>query len=336
MYGSLKDVAARAGVSFQTASKALNGQPGVVSERTRVRILRAAEELGYVPNALARGLVSQTSGTIGILVDDFADRALSQFVKAAERAAAAHEHAALIVTVQTGTDPSLAVRKMEEQRVGGILVIAPSLEDDERLGVALRRRLPAVSVNHIHGGGIPLVGSDHSATGALAAEHLIELGHRRIGTVCGVRGRHVVRRRHRGFRDSLRESGHRLPHRHVAEADWTSAGGHSAAHRLLDVVPPLTALFVHSDVMALGVLHALRERGRRVPDDCSVVSCDDLDISPYLSPPLTSVHVPFAETGEQAASLLLQRMQGGPTAQQVLLPTHLVVRQSTAPAHEPP
>ena len=87
MYGSLKDVAARAGVSFQTASKALNGHPGVVSERTRRRILRAADEMGYVPNALARGLVRQTSGTIGILVEDFADPALSQFVKAAERAA---------------------------------------------------------------------------------------------------------------------------------------------------------------------------------------------------------------------------------------------------------
>ena len=336
MYGSLKDVASRAGVSFQTASKVLNGQPRVVSERTRARILRAADELGYVPNALARGLVSRTSGTIGILVEDFADPALSQFVKAAERAAGAQGHAALIVTAQQGSDPALAVRKMEEQRVGGILVIAPSLEEDERLGVALRRRLPAVSVNHIHGGGIPLVGSDHSSTGAMAAEHLTELGHQRIGTVSGLRFRHVVRSRHRGFREGLRQAGRRLPRRHVAEADWTLAGGHVAAHRLLDVVPPLTALFVHSDVMALGVLHALRERGRRVPDDCSVVSCDDLDSSPYLSPPLTSVHVPFEETGEQAATLLLQRMRGDMTAKQVLLPTHLVVRSSTGPPREQP
>jgi LacI family transcriptional regulator len=336
LYGSLKDVAAHAGVSFQTASKALNGHPGVVSERTRARILRAADELGYVPNALARGLVSQTSGTIGILVDDFADPALSQFVKAAERAAGAQEHAALIVTAQAGTDPTLAVRKMEEQRVGGILVIAPSLEEDERLGVALRRRLPAVSINHIHGGGIPLVGSDHTATGAQAAEHLTGLGHQRIGTVSGVRGRHVVRSRHRGFREGLWQAGQRLARRYVAEADWTLAGGHAAAHRLLDTEPSVTALFVHSDVMALGVLHALQERGRRVPDDCSVVGCDDLDVSPYLSPPLTTVHVPFEETGEQAATLLLQRMRGDTPAKQVLLPTRLVVRSSTAPPREQP
>jgi len=336
VYGSLKDVAARAGVSFQTASKALNGHPRVVSDRTRARILRAADELGYVPNALARGLVSQASGTIGILVDDFADPALSQFVKAAERAAGAQGHAALIVTAQRGSDPALAVRKMEEQRVGGILVIAPSLEEDERLGVALRRRLPAVSVNHVHGGGIPLVGSDHAATGALAAEHLTGLGHRRIGTVTGLRGRRVVRSRHRGFRDSLRQTGQHLPRRLVAEADWTSAGGHAATHRLLEAEPRVTAVFVQSDGMALGALHALRERGRHVPDDCSVVGCDDLEVTPYLWPPLTTVHVPFEQTGEQAADLLLRRMRGETTARQILLPTHLVVRHSTAPARERP
>ena len=332
MYGSLKDVAARAGVSFQTASKALNGHPGVVSERTRRRILRAADETGYVPNALARGLVRQASGTIGILVEDFADPALSQFVKAAERAAATQEHAALIVTAQNGNDPALAVRKMEEQRVGGILVIAPSLEEDARLGVALRRRLPAVSVHHVHGGGIPTVGSDHAATGRLAAEHLTGLGHRRIGTVSGLRGRRVVQSRHRGFREGLRQAERHLPRRRVVEADWTSVGGYDAAHRLIEADPAVTALFVHSDVMALGALHALRERGRRVPDDCSVVGCDDLDVTPYLWPPLTTVHVPFEPTGEQAADLLLRRMRGETTARQVLLPTHLVVRHSTAPA----
>lgn len=331
MYGSLKEVAARAGVSFQTASKALNGHPGVVSERTRRRILRAADEMGYVPNALARGLVRQTSGTIGILVEDFADPALSQFVKAAERAAAAQDHAALIVTAQNGNDPALAVRKMEEQRVGGILVIAPSLEEDPRLGVALRRRLPAVSVHHVHGGGIPTVGSDHAATGRLAAEHLTGLGHRRIGAVAGLRGRRVVQSRHRGFREGLRQAGQHLARRHVVEADWTSLGGYDAAHRLIEADSALSALFVHSDVMALGALHALREQGRRVPDDCSVVGCDDLDVTPYLSPPLTTVHVPFEPTGEQAADLLLRRMRGETTARQVLLPTHLVVRHSTAP-----
>ena len=331
MYVSLKDVAARAGVSFQTASKVLNGNPGVVSDRTRGRILKAARDIGYVPNALARGLVRQSSLTVGVLIDDVTDPALSQFILAAERTAAAEGHAVLMVAVEPGMDPALAVRKMQEQRVGGMLVIAPSLEEDPRFGTALRRGpLPAVSVNHVHGGGIPLVGSDHSATGALAAEHLLGLGHRRFATVTGPRGRRVVGSRHRGFRDFLHEAGERLSPRLIAEADWTLAGAFTAANRLLEIKPGFTALFVHNDVMAVGVLHALRRHGLRVPDHCSIVSCDDLDFAPFLAPPLTTVHVPFQETGELAAGFLLQLIRGKTVPNRVFLPTRLVVRDSTS------
>lgn len=331
MYVSLKDVAARSGVSFQTASKVLNGRPGVVSPATRERITAVARDLGYVPNALARGLVQQTSLTIGILVDEIADPALSQFVMAAQRAAGAEGHAALIASAQPGGDPALAVRKLREHRVGGIIVVAPSLEEDDRLGEALRRSPPVVSLNHVHGGGVPAVGSDHAGTGALAAQHLISLGHRRIAAITGLRGRRVAQSRHRGFRTALLAAGVRLPTSLVVSADWTSGGGYLAANRLLEVDPSITAFFVHNDVMAVGVLRALHEHGLRVPQDCSVVSCDDLPVASYVIPSLTSVHVPFHETGDRAARLLLQLIRGEATPRQVLLPTHLVVRQSTAP-----
>jgi LacI family transcriptional regulator len=330
MYVSLKDVAGRAGVSFQTASKVLNGHPGVVSDRTRGRILKAAKDIGYVPNALARGLVRQTSLTVGVLIDDVTDPALSQFILAAERTASLQGHAVHIVAVEPGMDPALAVRKMQEHRVGGILVITPRLEEDPRLGVALRGPLPAVSVNHVHGGGIPLVGSDHADTGTIAAEHLLELGHDRFATVTGPRGRRVVRSRHQGFRNRLQMVGLRLPPRLVAEADWTLTGAFAAANTLLDSGSSFTALFVHNDVMSVGVLHALRSRGIRVPEECSIVSCDDLDLAPFLAPPLTTVHVPFQETGEQATLLLLRLIKGDAVPYRLFLPTHLAVRESTS------
>ena len=337
MYASLKDVAARAGVSFQTTSKVLNGDHSVVATGTLERILAAADEVGYVPNALARGLVRQASSTIGVLVDDVADPALSQLVRAAERAAAAQRHAAFIGAAGHGGDPTPAIRTMQEHRVGGILVVAPSLESDPRLGAALRGRLPAVSVNHVHGGGLPVVTSDHSTTGELAAQHLVGLGHREIATVTGPRARRVVRSRHQAFRNCLREAGAPLPARCVAEADWTPAGAYAAAERLLNAGPSVGAIFVHSDVMTLGVLRALRDRGIRVPDDCSVVSCDDVYLAPFASPPLTTIHVPFEQTGERAVGLLLQRMRGETIPEHEFLPTHLVVRSSTAaPAREPP
>ncbi len=331
MYVSLRDVAARSGVSFQTASKVLNGRHGVVSASTRERILTAAGELGYIPNAMARGLVSRTSVTVGVLADDLSDLAVSQFVLAAQRTAAGRGHTALISTVHASANGGLALRKLLEHRVDGILVAAPSVEDNPKVGAALRRSLPAVSINSIHGGGVPVVGSDHAVTGALAAEHLLRLGHRAIGTVSGPRDRRVVQSRMRGFRAALREAGESLPARRVVETDWTHSGGHEATHRLLDAAPELTAVFVHSDTVALGARRALAERGLRVPEDCSLVGCDDMSFAAYLVPGLTTVRVPFHETGEWAAKLLLDRIRGEQIPSRNLLPVELVVRASTGP-----
>ena len=335
MYVSLRDVAARSGVSFQTASKVLNGRSGVVSPSTRERILRAAAELGYVPNAMARGLVRQASVTVGVVADDFSDLAVSQFVLAAQRAAASRGHAALISSVHATIDAELAVRKLLEYRVDGILVAAPTLEDDPGLGAALSGPLPVVSINRIHGVAVPTVGSDHAVTGTLAADHLLGLGHRNIGTVTGPRARQVVGRRMRGFRAALKAGGEPLSERRVVEADWTYDGGWAATHRLLDADPTVTAVFVHNDVMAMGALKALHERGLRLPADCSVVGCDDLSFAGYLVPPLTTVRIPFQETGERAAALLVDRIGGKTIPTRNLLPVELIVRESTSPPGSP-
>lgn len=331
MYVSLRDVAARSGVSFQTASKVLNGQPGVVAADTRERILRAAAELGYVPNAMARGLVRRASVTIGVVADDFSDLAVSQFVLAAQRAAAGRGHASLISTVNANVDADRAVRTLLEYRVDGILAAAPSLENDSRLGAALRGSVPVVSIHRLHNGGVPTVGSDHSLTGSIAAEHLLGLGHRRIGTVTGPGERRVVQSRLRGFRAGLRAAGRSLPERRVVSANWTHEGGRVAIHQLFDADPTVTGVFVHNDVMAVGALKALHEREIRVPKDCSLVSCDDLSFAAYLVPPLTTVRIPFQETGERAATLLLDRIGGQAIPTRNLLPVELVVRESSGP-----
>jgi LacI family transcriptional regulator len=331
MYVSLRDVAARSGVSFQTASKVLNGQPGVVAPETRERILRAAAELGYVPNAMARGLAGRASVTIGVVADEFSDLAISQFVLAAQGAAAGRGHAALISTVNANVDAERAVRKLLEHRVDGILAAAPSLENDAGLGKALRGAVPVVSIHRVHDGGVPTVGSDHSLTGSLAARHLLGLGHTRIGTVAGPVERQVVQSRMRGFRATLADAGHPLDDQRMVEAGWTHEGGRTATHRLLDTDPAVTAVFVHNDVMAVGALRALNERGLGAPSDCSVVSCDDLSFAAYLVPPLTTVRIPFQETGERAATLLLDRIGGQPIPTRNLLPVELVVRESTGP-----
>ncbi|SHN47880.1 LacI family DNA-binding transcriptional regulator [Cryptosporangium aurantiacum] len=329
MYVSLKDVAERAGVSFQTASKVLNRRSGVVSVATRERIERAARELGYVPNALARGLVRRDSLTVGILADDFSDVALSRFVVAVQRTVERQGHAALVAT--TAPESAAPLRRLQEYRVNGIVVVAPSIEEDAGFGEYLRGPLPAVTLNHIAGGGVPAVGSDHRQTGALAAEHLVGLGHRAIGTVTGPTGRRVVGSRLGGFRATLDAAGVGLPEHRVLATEWDAGSAAAATHRLLDADPGITAIFAHNDTMAFGVLAALRVRGVPVPQACSVVGCDDAPLAGFAAPPLTTVRVPFEETGARAAELLLARIRGEDIPPRDLLPVHLVVRASTAP-----
>jgi LacI family transcriptional regulator len=330
VYVSLKDVAAHAGVSFQTAGKVLNGRPVTVSSDTRERIRSAAAELGYVPNMLARSLITQSTCTIGIVADDLNDWALARFVVGAEREARRRGHAVLIAAVPDGDpDAEGSVRALIERRVDGIVAAAPKLEHDARVAELLTGRVPAVSLHHVPGGGVPVVGSNHGRTGRLATAHLAGLGHRRIATVTGPSHRRVVASRLRGYRDALAAAGLAADPAIVEESDWTSAGGHAATMRLLDRDPAITAIFAQSDLIAVGVLSALHQRGLAVPGDCAVVGCDDLPLVAHTIPPLTTVHVPFYETGERAVALLLDRIAGrdaGP--ERVLLPVELVVRAS--------
>jgi LacI family transcriptional regulator len=330
MYVSLKDVAARAGVSFQTASKVLNGNRRVVSEATRQRILTAAEELGYLRNALAHGLVTSSTYAIGMIGDDLGDRVLAQFLVGAEQEARRHGHSVLISTTdRTAADFEGCVRQLLERRVDGILAAAPHSENDPGIGDLLRGRVPAVSIHHVPGGSVPVVGSDHAETGRLAAEHLLDLGHRQIATIAGPSARRVTRSRLRGFRNALDEAGIALPDSRLADADWTAAAGFAAMRELVERDPTITAVFAQNDDMATGALAALRQLGRRVPDDCAVVGCDDLPQAPFLIPALTSIHIPFRETGRAAMALLLDRINDAQHADRVLMPVHLIARTST-------
>jgi DNA-binding LacI/PurR family transcriptional regulator len=326
---SLRDVAARAGVSFQTVSKTLNGK-GAVSPATRERILMAAEQLGYVPNAMARSLVTQRTQTIGVVASDLTDSVLAQFVVGAEREARRQGHAVIIASIdQEGSDGEHYLRTLIERRVDGILMAAPELEHNPRVGDILRARMPAVGIHHIVGGRITIVGSDHSQTGRLATAHLLTLGHRRIGTITGTHARLVTHSRLRGYQKALQQAGVAYDPTLVEAGDWTVEGGYQATHRLLNRAPDITALFVQNDTMAIGVLQALNERQQRVPGDCAVVGCDDIPIAAHTIPPLTTVHIPFYETGETAMRLLLASIAHPTTEpQRLLLPVHLVIRSS--------
>jgi LacI family transcriptional regulator len=326
----VKDVAARSGVSFQTTSKVLNGK-GSVSEMTRARILQAASDLGYVPNLQARSLVMRKSNTVGLISSDFSDNNLSRFIVGAEHEARRQGYGVVITSIEPGgSGTEYALPALMERRVDGILLAAPQTEDDEALAHVLDRTMPVVSLHEVPGARVALVGCDQELIGHLATRHLVERGHRVIATIVGERGRRVSQSRLGGYRRALEEAGVDYDGGLVDEGRWDTGQAMEATVRLLGSRPALTAVFAQNDSMAVGVLNALWRSGRRVPEDCAVVGCDDIEVAAYTTPPLTTVHVPFYDTGAEAMRLLLKMVSGADVhAGKVLLPVHLIARAST-------
>ena len=329
---SIKTVAARAGVSFQTASKVLNGK-GSVSEQTRQRILEAASQLGYVPNAVARGLVTRSTRTVGVVASDLSDDVLARFVVGAEHEARQQGHSVIISIVGADRsdrgDGERYMRTLVELRVEWILLASPELERQPGVGEILGPSMPVVSIHAVPGTRVTLVGSNHVQTGLLATCHLLAHGHRRIGTITGPRSRRVVHSRLRGYQQALDEAGITFEADLVEEGDWHVEGGYSATARLLSRAPGLTALFVQNDTMAIGALSRLHQRGRPAPDGCALISCDDIPAASHTIPPLSTIRIPLYETGATAMRLLLERIaEPAGEPRRVLLPVELVTRSS--------
>jgi LacI family transcriptional regulator len=329
-YVSIKEVAAEAGVSFQTASKVLNGGTVRVSAETAARIIAVAESLGYRPNTIARSLVQQATGTLGLIASDATDAAISRFSVAIEQAARKRGYAVLVGHLAAGGEGGVDIMRMLiERRVDGVIAAAPQVEEDAEVADLLRTYVPAVSLHHVPGGKVPVIGSNQGETGRLATEHLISHGHRLIGTVTGPFRRRVVRSRLRAYTAALRAAGLEPSEDLVVETDWTPGGAAAATRLLLERMPDTSAVFVHNDAMAIGVLSAVAQAGRRVPSDVAVVSCDDMPFAEYLTPALSTVRVPLAETGERAVELLLRSIAGeAVSAEPLLLPVELIVRES--------
>jgi LacI family transcriptional regulator len=326
---SIRDVATLAGVSFQTVSKVLNGK-GTVAPGTRARILECASQLGYSPNVLARTLVTNHAFTIGVVASDLSDYVLAQFIVGAEREARRCGHGTIIGTVnREGSDGERYIHGLIERRVDGILLAAPQMEENPRVGEILRNSVPAVSMHHVPGGGVSTVGSDHTQTGLLATRHLLSMQHRRIGAITTPKKRRVTLSRLQGYQQALGDAGAAFDPDLVEEGGLEAQDGYDATLRLLHRAPDISALFVHTDLMAVGALSALHDMGLNVPSDCAVVGCDDIPVAARTIPPLTTVHIPFYETGETAARLLLEMIANEPAEpQRILLPVSLVVRSS--------
>jgi LacI family transcriptional regulator, galactose operon repressor len=323
----LRDVAAAAGVDPSVVSRVLSGDARLsIRPETRQRVLETAARLGYRPNTAARTLKTARTMAIGMLVPDLANQNYAAIAQGAEERASAAGYT-LLVAHGAPTDRLIDLHG----RIDGLLVgIATS--ETPRLG-DFGGGIPALLVNRREPCGIPSVTVDDEAGAALATEHLLALGHRRIGHVAGPQNADTARRRLRGFTNALAAAGIAVDPAQIAETSFDEAGGHVAATRLLRLEPRPTALLVANVRAAIGVLAAARRLGLGVPEDVSIVCFHDAPFASYLDPPLTTVRLPLGEMGRQAVDNLLALLAGRHVEDtMVATPPELVVRASSAAA----
>jgi LacI family transcriptional regulator len=335
---TIKDVAARAGVSYTTVSHVLN-DTRAVRPHTRERVLAAARELDYVPSAVARSLKHQVTHTVGLLVPSATNPYYAELARGLEDACFRVGHSLVVCSSDEEPARQLAyLSLLRQKRVDGIVVASAS--DEPRWAAALRDvGCPLVVVDREIGGvAADLVQVDNERGGALAAEHLLKLGHERIACLTGPAGLAVDRDRLRGFRRALADAGRRAGDLVIAESDFTVPGGHRAALRLLRGAARPTALFAFNDMMAIGALRAAAELGLAVPARLSVVGFDDVELARYVYPALTTVGQSIRKLGEATAEALFARAAGRDAPpRRVRLKPALRTRESSGPppAEEP-
>ncbi len=326
MKTSIKDIAQLAGVSHSTVSRALSNSP-LISPATRRRIQQIAARRGYSPNAIARGLVTQRTSAIGVVVTSIEDPFVAEVVRGIEEVAGDHGYRVFLATSHNDPARELnVVTALREWRVDGVIVAS------SRVGSLYGPRLqqigvPIVLINNQHPGTFIHTISIADAQGAqLATAHLISRGHRVIGHLRGPAGHGATQKRAAGYRRALREAGIGYDSALVVDGD---AAGESVL-TLLAYTPRPTAIFCYNDMTAIGALSVLRHHGLRVPDDISLVGFDDIPFAQYVEPPLTTIHQPMTEMGRQAMEMALTLMSRSKTdVPDVVIPGKLIERAST-------
>jgi DNA-binding LacI/PurR family transcriptional regulator len=323
-------VAERAGVSRATVSRVVNGSP-TVTPTIRDSVQRAIAELGYVPNQAARSLVTQRTDSIALILPETEfrvfseDQAIPGFIRGVSQELEAADKQLVLMVGGSPSAHDRIERYALARHVDGVIIA--SMHGADPLPNALHRMgIPVLCGGRPLGRSpVPYVETDSVGGARIAVRHLLQSGRTRIATVAGPQDMVAGIDRLNGYREELRDSDRRSI---VAVGDFTRESGAVAMRQLLADDPQLDAVFVASDLMAFGALTALKEAGRRVPDDVAVVGFDDVEQSRYVEPPLTTVRQPIIGQGREMARQLLRLIAGEEIPHAVVLPTELVVRAS--------
>ncbi|WP_419805538.1 LacI family DNA-binding transcriptional regulator [Terriglobus sp.] len=331
-------VARKARVSTATVSRTINGSASV-QPKTAERVRKAIAELGFYPDTNARALGSGRSSLYGLIISDITNPFFPELVKAFEEMAVKHQKEILIAN--TGYDPrrlELCVRRMLQRRVDGVAIMTSEM-DDSLLSDFKTRKIPLVLLDRTASGpGVSSIRIDYAGGVLEAVQHLVTLGHSGITFISGPDTLATARERLQAFRDGCERHSIRLTPKHIAHGDHGVEGGYRAMQDLLRDCAGFTAVVCSNDLTAIGAMETIYEHGLRIPEDISVVGYDDILLSAYTRPGLTTVNVPREEVAGAAFLSLLSFDQGddaAPAPEHIFVPK-LVCRRSTASPASPP
>lgn len=338
MSPTLEDVARLAGVSRSTVSRVINDHPNVRSE-VRERVWQVIREIGYQPHAAARSLVTNRTQIIGVIIPEavttvFTDPYFPLLLRGATEACNAHQYQLMLSLFTAHADQQeMYQRILRSGYLDGVIVASTSL-NDPLIPNLLHDGIPFVSVGRYPDERVHYVDVDNIGGARMAVEHLIRLGHRRIATITGPLDMIAGQDRLTGYRQALEARGIPLEEELIVEGEFTESSGMAGMQRLLPASP--SAVFVASDMMAIGALKALRQADRQIPQDIALVSFDDIPIASAIEPALTTVRQPIERLGSMAVEVLLSVLEASSEeeapAHRIVLPTELVIRDSCGSA----
>ncbi len=327
---TIEDVASVAGVSRQTVSRAINNK-GEISPTTRARVMEAVRELGYLPNRLAQGMVTQRTRTIGLMVADIANPFYPELARGVQDAARAADYNMLLCnTDDVAVEEKFIFRSLAAQGVDGIIAFSYKASD-EMLGAFADQFRPIVFVNrdfkHPH---VSTVMVDNIRGAASAIEQFLQQGHRTIGMLTNFNPSVNASRRQIGYTQAMSAAGITPEPSWVGGGEPTLEGGYAAARQLISDHPNMTAVFCHNDLMAIGAIRALHHLGLRVPQDVALIGFDGVQMASMVTPALSTVHVDKYEIGRRAMERILQMIEA-PTKQfrPIEISTSLILRETT-------
>lgn len=329
MASTIKDVAKKANVSIATVSRILNDQPGY-SLKTKKKVLQVIEELGYHPNAVARGLINKKTHTIGVLFPYLSGSLVTDLLRGIEKAASAHDSSVIVCHTESDAEKTMKyLQLLAEKRVDGIIYTSEVLHEDHFEFIE-KIKVPLVLLSTKSEMQIPYVKVDDFQAAYSATEYLIQNGHQSIGMISG-RKEDIIAGKPRidGFIKALQDN-----NLHVDEDNITLTGGFSFIDgqtglvKLLNQKPDITAIFAASDEIAVGAISAAYQLGLKVPDDLSIIGYDNINLATMSVPPLTTIHQPFIEMGEIAGNMLMDMMENEQIPKSRIIQHSIIERMS--------